>query len=242
MKYYLLSNYEGFCFTSTEESDKYAYTNEEHHITVINERNLFGTGIPSMKKFDKIEESKNLALPISFEFRHEKNSHQKRNNENPMDPSCSVFYMDGEYERIKEAKKGNNKKSFGSKESYRMLESYLIKDSKVFILLKSIHIFGELLNYEYYIEKDFKKFIQKLDEIKKKNKDYLDDVGFYNGLYCKKENNIKLQKKEMSDIYDIYNKKLKKEENIYIGDIEYSKEIFDKCLKKWEIMNSFKNK
>ena len=46
----------------------------------------------------------------------------------------------------------------------------------------------------------------------------------------------------MSDIYDIYNKKLKKEENIYIGDIEYSKEIFDKCFKKWEIMNSFKNK
>ena len=58
----------------------------------------------------------------------------------------------------------------------------------------------------------------------------------------KKKIILNYKKKEMSDIYDIYNKKLKKEENIYIGDIEYSKEIFDKCLKKWEIMNSFKNK
>ena len=98
MKFYLLNNYEDFIFTTKEASDELAYQTECEDITVINENNLFSynyNNLKVIKNIDDIVEAKNLALPISIEFRHEKNSHQKRKNKNPKHLSPFWFYRDG---------------------------------------------------------------------------------------------------------------------------------------------------
>ena len=178
MKHYLLSFYEGFIFTSTEKSDQYAYMSEQHDITVINEENLFTkcTNYDKLRRINDKKISKNYALPISFEFRHEKNSHQKRRNKNPRVFSPCVFYKDGKYEEIREKIIVNRKKGkevIEKGESGRMVERYLCDDNKRFELLKNIPIFGELLDYTYFVEKDFSRLLKKMDEIKKKIINYL---------------------------------------------------------------------
>ena len=243
MKHYLLSFYEGFIFTSTEKSDQYAYMSEQHDITVINEENLFTkcTNYDKLRRINDKKISKNYALPISFEFRHEKNSHQKRRNKNPRVFSPCVFYKDGKYEEIREKIIVNRKKGkevIEKGESGRMVERYLCDDNKRFELLKNIPIFGELLDYTYFVEKDFSRLLKKMDEIKKKNnKLFINEDGSYNQLYDKKENNIQLKKEEISELYD---KKLKEEGKIRFGDIHYSIEEFNKYLKNWEKRNSSK--
>ena len=241
MKHYLLSFYEDFIFTTTENSDEYAYMSEQHNITVINERNIFSQEInyKKIRKLDNIEISKNYALPISFEFRHEKNSHQKRKNKNPRVFSPFVFYKDGKFERIKKKIKINGNEIIEKGESGRMVESYLTEDNKIFLLLKNIPIFGDLLDYTYYIEKDFSRLLKKMDEIKIINKKYfLDENGSYNQLFDKKENNIQLEKEKISELYD---KTLKEEGKIRFGDVHYSIEEFNKYLKNWKMKNFFKN-
>ena len=51
------------------------------------------------------EESQNFAFPISFEFRHEKNAHEKRYNKNSKSFSPFIFYRNGKIERIEEERK-----------------------------------------------------------------------------------------------------------------------------------------
>ena len=241
MKYYLLSNYEDFIFTTTENSDEYAYMSELHDITVINEQNLFSKNIniETIRQLDDINKSKNFALPISMEFRHEKNSHQKRRKKNPRVFSPFVFYKDGKLEKIIEKKEVSKDKFIEKGESGRMIEKYLSDDDNVITVLKNIPIFGELLKPELFVSKDFSELLTKFNEIKQNNEQlFKDEKGSFNELYDKKDNS-KLKKENTSQTYD---KKLEKEGIIRIGDLQYSKTIFEKYVKNWEIKNSFKKK
>ena len=240
MKYFLLSNYEDIIFTTNELSELYAYMSESHGITVINENNLFtkDINIKRIGNLNDIKKSKNFALPISMEFRHEKNSHKKRRRKNPRVFSPFVYYKDGKLERIIVKKKINENEFIEKGESGKMVEKYLSEDNTVITCLKNIPIFGELLKSDYFVDKNFVEFSKKFVEIKQKNKElFKDEKGSFNELYDTKD--IKLKKEEVSQIYD---KNLEEEGSICIGDVQYSKKILAKYLQNWEIKNTFKKK
>ena len=121
-----------------------------------------------------------------------------------------------------------------------MVERYLSEDNKVFTLLKNIPIFGELANHKYYIQKDFSELLKKFKEIKKNKKKYFIDkdssLKKLFDIFDKKDKNIQLKKEEISELYD---KKLKEEGKVRIGDLHLSKEEFDIYDENWKIKNSF---
>ena len=107
-----------------------------------------------------LEESKNYALSISMENRHERNSHQKRANKNKRKKSATYFCRDLEYFKIVKSEK---EETLG--ESGRMVESFISPDSEFIEELKIQLIYGDLLNYKYFIGKDFKNLFNKVKEI-----------------------------------------------------------------------------
>ena len=233
MKYILLSNYEEFIFTTIEKSNEYAYNTSNENITVINEANLFPNNYGVITKSKDPEESKNLAFPISFEFRHEKNSHQKRYSKNTKNFSPFLFYRDGKADRIEVYKKIDDK-IIKKGESGKMVERFLSVEENVISELKNLHIFGELLDYKYFIDKDFKQFLKKIKEIKEK-------VSQRNKL--EKEKKKKENKDESSDTIktfqiiddkkrsELWEKKLEEEGIIKFGDIHFTKAEFEKIVK-----------
>ena len=227
MKYLLLSNYEEFIFTTLERSDEYAYNASNENITVINEGNLFGNDYIILKQKLSTEQSKNLAFPISFEFRHEKNAYEKRYNKNSKNFSPFVFYRNGKIERIEEEKKINNiciKKG----ERGRIIESFLTPDKSIIYEFKKLHIFGELLDYKYFVDKDFSELLKKMKEIKEKNGKKMS--------FEKKDKNdasdkIEIYQEEKDEnISELYADKLEKEGIIKFGDLHYTKGEFDKIM------------
>ena len=48
-----------------------------------------------------------------------------------------------------------------------MVESFIDTNTAVILELKAFHIFGELLDYKYFIWKDFSSLISKMNSIKK---------------------------------------------------------------------------
>ena len=169
MKHNLLSNYEDFIFISSEKCDKYAYEVMNEKITVIHEDNLFGTN-NCIKYIDDIDESKNKAFQISMEMRHEKNSHSKVNKKN-FRYTPYLFCRDCQMQKIKSESNPNKG------ESGRIIESFLYNDMKKIKELKEVSIYGNLLDYKYYIGPNFDDFKKKMDEIRKENnKQDIEDV------------------------------------------------------------------
>lgn len=233
MKFILLSNYEDFIFTTKENSDEFAYNTTNENITVINEANVFTNNFKTIKNVDDIEESKNLAFPLSMEFRHEKNSHQKRNIKNKKIYSPFLFYRDGNFFETKEEHKIENN-SVMKGEAGRMVESYLDTNNSVILELKICHIFGELLDYKYFIGKDFSVFITKMNSIKESKLIKKDPKREENCKVFDKKENIQTVNKE--EIYEKWTKKLEKEGIIRFGDLHYTKyefkQIFENSSKK----------
>ena len=229
MKYLLLSNYEDFIFTSRQNSDEYAYNSFNENITVINEANIFSVNYQNLKNIKDINESRNYAIPISFEFRHENNSHQKKNKKNRNSFSPFLFYRDGKFVKIQEYKKLDNGTIISKGECGKMVESFISEEKSVINDFKKLHIFGELLYFDYYTERDFSKLITKRNIIK--------------SLTFTTNNDRKKSKCEISDKMDnsdeesktinseLWDKKLEKEGTIRIGDIHYTKWEFEKLLK-----------
>ena len=235
MKYLLLSNYEDFIFTSRQKSDEYAYNSFNENITVINEANIFSANYQNLKNIKDINESKNYAIPISFEFRHENNCHQKKNKKNRNSFSPFLFYRDGKFVKIQEYKKLDNGTIISKGECGKMVESFISEEKSVINDFKKLHIFGELLYSNYYIERNFSNLISNMEKIKSKT--------------YKKNKDVKQSKCEAFDKIDnsdgdgdgdgeskaifseLWDKKLEKEGTIRIGDIHYTKWEFEKLLK-----------
>lgn len=211
MKYNLLINYEEFFFVTRIDSDKYAYITDDERITVINEKTLFKREIndDNVVDIEEIEESKRYALSISMEFRHEKNCHEKKQQKNGIKNSPVFFSRDLKYEKI-EIKIDGKRKG----ESGRIVESFIIPDLKKIKRLKVGLIYGELLDYKYYIQKDFKDLIIKMNEIdNRENKKmevkniYKDECKTYDNIIIDEDNISKKEKvKNINNIIKAYEK------------------------------------
>ena len=92
-----------------------------------------------------------------------------------------------------------------------MVESFIDTNTAVILELKAFHIFGELLDYKYFIWKDFSSLISKMNSIKK------------NEL-------IKKDSLNKEEITENWNKKLEKEGIIRFGDLHYTKYEFKNII------------
>ena len=188
IKYHLKSNYEEFFFTSREKSDEYSFQAPDEKITIINEKNLFNKSHSDLEltEIKEVNESKNYALSISMEFRHE-NSHQKIERKNMGLLSSPFYFKDLKYEKIE---------SVG-----RIVESFISPDKDKLEDLKTKLIYGELLDFQnLFTEKNFNNLFNKIDIINLKNKSK-------NNSNKTKEKSIKIEKNK-SD------KEIEKKENI----------------------------
>ena len=178
IKFHLKSNYEEFFFTSREISDKYTYQAVEEKITIINEKTLFNREYDDKEIIDieDFDESKHYALPISMEFRHEKNSHQKIASKNSglFSPICYV--RDLKYKKYTEkisinimGKNGKMEKKIQIKgESGKMVESFISSDVNKINQLKTGLIYGDLFDKKLFYNDKFNDLFNKMDEIKSK--------------------------------------------------------------------------
>ena len=184
--------------------DRCNFEAADEKITVINEKKLFQIGNfdESITEIKEISESINYAFPISMEFRHEKNGYQK--NTDLLSPQ--FFFRDLKYEKIEYEEKNTIKEGSG-----KIIESFISPDTKKLEDLKTKLIYGELLDWHLFTQKNFKDLFSKIDVInlKNKSKDVSNEID--------KEKTLKMKEKEK--MYKRY-----KELGFYIiGDVVYSK-------------------
>ena len=227
IKYHLKSNYEEFFFTSRGISDKYAFQALDEKITVINEKSLFNKGIYDEEIIDieDINESKNYALSISMEFRHEKNTHQKLSGKNIGQLSPLFYVRDLEFKKIS-LKVTIEDKIIEKGESGWMIESFICPVTSKIKELKTGLIYGELLDYKLFTNKNFTELFNKMEEINKKVELKSDDKN-------KNENKNEDYDNEKSDKSVIKHEKVRKIKDIlrkyeeigfmFAGDVIYSK-------------------
>ena len=209
IKYHLKENYEDFFFIEYYNNKELAshYINER--ITVINESNLFKKDIHSI---NNLKEKKNIAFAISMEFRHEKNSHQKKNIRNKFEVSPMYYCDNGEIKKIIYLNEINE--NIG--EDGILVESFIDNDLNTIRILKEKIIFGELLDYNLFIQKDFIIMKNKMNEILKNIKEKEEKKI---NTFDKDKDKNKLQEER------IENEILKQLGIIKIGDIYYSEKI-----------------
>lgn len=104
-------------------------------------------------------------------------------------------------------------------ESGRIIESYFDDEKTVLRELKYLPYFGELLNYKYFVDKDFSELFNKMKEIKKAEPK-LEILIKANLMSDKIENN---QKKDETELSTIWSRKLENEGIIRVGDVHYRK-------------------
>ena len=157
MKNNLLSNYEEFIFTSSEDiDDLFSYETLNGKITVIHEKNLLGKS--NVKFINDNNESKNIAFSISMENRHEKNCLIKIRQKN-LGNTPILYCRDCKIKRIvseKDPKKGK---------SGRIIESFIYDNQERISKLKTLNKYGSLLDYKYFIGASFDDLKKKVIEI-----------------------------------------------------------------------------
>lgn len=219
LKHNLLSNYEEFIFTSSEEPDDiFDYEALNGNITVINEKNLLGKS--DVQFINEIKESKNIAFLISMENRHEKNCRTNIRKKN-LGNTPILFCKDCKIKRIVSDK--NPKK----RENGRIIESFIYDSQLKINKLKTLNKYGCLLDYRYFTDKNFDKLKKKVVEIdnettsieNKKGKEIKEGIKDENEDEDEDEDEINEENEEED--------KLKKEKNKK-GKENNSCEIFDK--------------
>ena len=222
-KLHLKSNYEEFFFTTRDKSENYTYQALDEKITIINEKNLF-----KKEKYDdgiieitEDKESKNYAFSASMEFRHKKNCHRKFARKNLGENSPTTYFKDLKFETTKKKVKQTNEIKF---ESGEMIEKFISTDESIINDLKTKLIYGELLDYNLFIDKNFDDLLKRMKEINTQN------ISKGKNEPKKKSD---VEKNEKSDKSYINSQKSKKEIElmkryeeigvIIAGDIIYSK-------------------
>ena len=169
LKHHLLQTYEGFFLVESSDEERYAQSITDEKITIINTKKIFEFSNLSMEEIEEIKEPhilKNHAFSLSMEFRHENNTHQKKNQKN-IHIVSPMYYFDKMEIKIIQYKK--NGKIQG--EDGQFIENLIDENRDVIISLQGDIIYGELLDYNLFIQKDFNLLKAKMYEIQKsKNK------------------------------------------------------------------------
>ena len=241
LKYHLKSNYEGFFCTENQYNNIIAFTDIDTRITIINKENLFERSEfkdPSIIKNNETE-VQNHAFGISMVFRHEKNSHQKKNLKNGYIASPCCYCDNGEKKTI--IVKNENDEFTG--EDIVLIE-ILIAEQSIILSLAKDFIYGQLLDYQLFIENDFEKLKEKVNNIKENNKEYFEQFQSYK--YKKEdpkeqnamkdynnteENGEKISREHLINII--------KRKELQIGDQIYSLDLIKEMIKREKMKNQF---
>ena len=178
-------------------------------------------------KINEIKKSKNYAMPISMEFRHEKNGHMKKSLKNKHLYSPILYLKNGKvnsliYKEINNIKVG---------ESGKIIEKCINEDPNIIRELKLVKIYGEILDYKLFIKKDFNELKKKMDEIRNKNTTNKELMDFKISLNSDKDEKTIIEERRI--------KRLEKQGIIKYGDVYYSKKARE-LYQKRKIYDPFK--
>ena len=239
---HLLETYEGFFLIERSSDNRYAQSITDEKITIINIKKIFEfSNIINLDDIDKIEKPnilKNHAFSVSMEFRHENNSHHKKNQKNKHITS-PIYYFDKE--NIKKIEFEKNKKN--QREDGRLIEALIDENRDNINSLQGDIIYGDLLDINLFIQKDFEELKKKMKEIrKKKNKfqDKIDESKKKKKKNQKKddlnsENNDIWHEKELEIIY----REMKRTGAVMISDEEYSDYLIEEIIKTAKKNNTY---
>ena len=142
-----------------------------------------------------------------------------------------IYYCDNG-EAI-ELKKEISKKDGG--EDGNIIECLIIKNQETIISLARDFIYGELLDFKLFIQKDFTELIKRIDDIKKKKL-----VELYNKKEDKNGNQIEEEKYNQKDKkqLNVLAKKAIREKILKLGDEFYSIDVIREIVENAESNNS----
>ena len=194
VKQHLKSNYEGFFILEEVNDNILGWTEPRENITVINEKYLFDkTEFIDPSHIQDENKLKNCAFGITIVLRHENNSYKKNNLNNKYIYSPLYYCEDGKSINITDI---NSKLDKG--EDGGIIESLITKDQNIIISLAKDFIYGELLDYRLFVQKDFSELMNKINEINPKilnNNSNLENNINYNKIK-------KIKTSEMTDIHN----------------------------------------
>jgi hypothetical protein len=164
---HLLETYEGFFLIERSSDNRYAQSITDEKITIINiEKICKFSNIIDLDDISRIEKTNiinNHAFSLSMEFRRENISHHKKNQKNK-NITLPIYYFDKE--NIKKIEYEKNKKIQG--EDGRLIEALIDENRDNITSLQSDIIYGDLLDINLFIQKDFEELKKKMKEIRKK--------------------------------------------------------------------------
>ena len=247
---HLLQTYEGFFLIEKSDQNRYAQSITDEKITIINIKKIFEfSNIINFEDMDRITEPdilKNHAFAVSMEFRHENNSHQKKNQKNRHITSPIYYFDKAEIKKIEYLK---NNKIQG--EDGRLIEAFIDDDRERISSLQADIIYGNLLDIKLFIQSNFDELKKKFNEIitkkdkfndKKKIKEDKDEIKEDKDEIKEDKDEIKEDKNEIKDDFNQKNKnekefeerymELKRTGTIMISDEEYTDYLIKEIIKK----------
>ena len=232
VKYHLKSNYEGFFFVERIDNNILAWTEKKENIIVINETNLFERSkYLNVRYIENKEDSNSHAFGISMVFRHESNSHIKKNLKNKLTSFPLYYCDDGE---IKEIQYKENDVLKG--EDGVMIGSLISENREIIISLAKDFIYGELLDSKYFIETNFHLLLEDREKIKERNKNYFTSLNKemnqnFNSKEFEGTNKIIKDKKDVkSNNFDAIIRKTLKSGTLEYGDQFYTLDLVKKMI------------
>ena len=242
LRKHLLETYEGFFLIERSSDGRFAQSITDEKITIINIEKIFGlSNIINLDDINRIEKSnilKNHAFSLSMEFRHENISHCKKNQKNK-NITSPLYYFDKE--NIKKIKFEKNKKNQG--EDGRLIEALIDENRDNINSLQGDIIYGDLLDINLFIQKDFEELKKKMKEIRKKKDKFQDKIDESKKKKKKNqkkndlnsENNDIWHEKELEKIY----REMKRTGAVMISDEEYSDYLIEEIIKTAKKNNTY---
>ena len=230
IKYQLKSNYEGFFVLEEVNDNILGWIEPSENITIINEKYLFeNSKFKDPSHISDIAELNSCAFGITIVLRHENICHKNKNLNNNLTHS-PLFYCDnGETIKITD-----NNPLIKNGEDGITIESLITKDQSIIISLAKDFIYGELLDYQLFIQKDFSELLGKIEKIYQ-NKENKNKISSYS-ISTDKNKNIVINTK--NGVRNIQDDKQKEQENLdelakdvirkrvlKLGDVFYSLDL-----------------
>ena len=226
VKHHLKSNYEGFFILEEINDAILGWTEPRENFTIINEKYLLeNCNYKDPSHISDKNELKNCAFGITIVLRHEDNSNIKNLNNNNID-SPLYYCEDGIAINIT-----NNNPIIKKGKDGIIIESLITKDHSLIISLAKDFIYGDLLDYSLFVQKDFSELMEKIKKINKKN-----EVHNSNEKNLLNNNQIEMiNKNEIGNIQNDYKndeeqlrilaKKVVREGVLKIGDVFYPLDV-----------------